>query len=33
MSQAMTEPFGRRRFLGYVLAGPVLVTAAELGLA
>ncbi|WP_327001155.1 molybdopterin-dependent oxidoreductase [Dactylosporangium sp. NBC_01737] len=29
----MTEPFGRRRFLGYVLAGPVLVTAAELGLA
>ncbi len=28
----MTEPVGRRRFLGYVLAGPVLVTAAELGL-
>lgn len=29
----MTEPFGRRRFLGYVLAGPVLVTAAELSVA
>ncbi|GAB1511437.1 molybdopterin cofactor-binding domain-containing protein [Actinophytocola sp. KF-1] len=29
----MDETFGRRRFLGYVLAAPTLVTAAELGLA
>ncbi len=28
----MDETFGRRRFLGYVLAAPTLVTAAELGL-
>src|SRR5689334_2551783 len=28
----MSEPIGRRRFLGYVLAGPVLATAAELAL-
>ncbi|MGW0733961.1 molybdopterin cofactor-binding domain-containing protein [Streptomyces sp. NPDC002851] len=28
-----TEAFGRRRFLGYVLAAPTLVAAAELGLA
>jgi isoquinoline 1-oxidoreductase beta subunit len=29
----MSETFGRRRFLGYVLAAPTLVTAAEIGLA
>ncbi|MGB3442355.1 MAG: molybdopterin cofactor-binding domain-containing protein [Actinophytocola sp.] len=29
----MDETFGRRRFLGYVLAAPTLVTAAEVGLA
>ncbi|MDQ3787961.1 MAG: molybdopterin-dependent oxidoreductase, partial [Actinomycetota bacterium] len=28
----MDETFGRRRFLGYVLAAPTLVTAAEIGL-
>ncbi|ONH22232.1 molybdopterin cofactor-binding domain-containing protein [Pseudofrankia asymbiotica] len=28
----MREPIGRRRFLGYVLAAPTLVTAAEIGL-
>ena len=31
MPGGMPEPIGRRRFIGYVLAAPTLVTAADLG--